>query len=180
MALCLGPYGHPRGGAVPYERGAPASLDIADFAVTRTRRRARVWRYNPVCKATPVILRGVVTPVILHGVDVEKPFDSSTRRVTYPESYITKYTTYTKIKSWKRQGCRWAPRASSPPTHARKSLSRLTNWLCEVLIHVSVLHDRLLGLLGDQIVSNDLNCFPALRIDFMRCAFIFALCKLNP
>ena len=29
--------------------------------------------------------------------DVEKPFDSSTRRVTYPESYITKYTTYTKI-----------------------------------------------------------------------------------
>ena len=30
--------------------------------------------------------------------DVEKPFDSSTRRVTYPESYITKYTTYTKNK----------------------------------------------------------------------------------
>ena len=30
--------------------------------------------------------------------DVEKPFDSSTRRVTYPESYITKYTTYTKTK----------------------------------------------------------------------------------
>ena len=30
--------------------------------------------------------------------DVEKPFDSSTRRVTYPESYVTKYTTYTKIK----------------------------------------------------------------------------------
>ena len=29
--------------------------------------------------------------------DVEKPFDPSTRRVTYPESYITKYTTYTKI-----------------------------------------------------------------------------------
>ena len=33
--------------------------------------------------------------------DVEKPFDSSTRRVTYPESYITKYTTYTKIKEIK-------------------------------------------------------------------------------
>ena len=30
---------------------------------------------------------------------VEKPFDSSTRRVTYPESYITRYTTYTKIKA---------------------------------------------------------------------------------
>ena len=28
--------------------------------------------------------------------DVDKPFDSSTRRVTYPESYITTYTTYTK------------------------------------------------------------------------------------
>ena len=29
--------------------------------------------------------------------DVEKPFDSSTRRVTYPVSYVTKYTMYTKI-----------------------------------------------------------------------------------
>ena len=27
-----------------------------------------------------------------------KPFDSSTRRVTYPESYITKNTTYSKMK----------------------------------------------------------------------------------
>ena len=35
--------------------------------------------------------------------DVEKPFDSSTRRVTYPESYITKYTTYTKKNGgWSR------------------------------------------------------------------------------
>ena len=31
--------------------------------------------------------------------DVEKPFDSSTRRVTCPESYITQYTTYTKNKT---------------------------------------------------------------------------------
>ena len=31
--------------------------------------------------------------------DVEKPFDSSTRRVTYPESYITEYAPYTKKNS---------------------------------------------------------------------------------
>ena len=30
---------------------------------------------------------------------MSKAFDSSTRRVTYPESYITKYTTYTKSNS---------------------------------------------------------------------------------
>ena len=30
-----------------------------------------------------------------------KPFDSSARRVTYPESYITKYTTYTEITRWR-------------------------------------------------------------------------------
>ena len=34
-----------------------------------------------------------------HKTRCRKPFDSSTRRVTYPESYITKYTTYTKINS---------------------------------------------------------------------------------
>ena len=30
---------------------------------------------------------------------ISKAVDSSTRRVTYPESYIIKYTTYTEIKS---------------------------------------------------------------------------------
>ena len=54
--------------------------------------------------------------------DVEKPFDSSTRRVTYPESYNTKYTTYTKIKGPKSTTTNFGTKGPKGPTGLKQDL----------------------------------------------------------
>ena len=63
MALCLGTYGDPRGAGVSYERGTPvAALEQGG--------------YN---------LKGLLDSGLVHKT-------RRCRGVTYPESYITKYT----------------------------------------------------------------------------------------
>ena len=52
---------------------------------------------SPKSSGIALCERGRLSGGGTHGKKMSKAFDSSTRRVTYPESYITKYTTYTKI-----------------------------------------------------------------------------------
>jgi len=44
------------GGAVSYERGTPVGSEKA------VAKGHALWGYNPMCKVTPVILHGVVSP----------------------------------------------------------------------------------------------------------------------
>jgi hypothetical protein len=61
-----------------------------------------------------------------------KPLDSSTRRVTYPESYITKSTTFTKNKNAEASSRKRAPleTAGTPILNVGFKTATLQNTIC--------------------------------------------------